>query len=205
MAECYRNYGWIKGVPKGLDCLESCGTLSPTTGYRIVTDPYHKRYSVERYDNGRFSAVVYDSMLLDFRHIKPAQQQGWTQETASANEDAVTCIIRNPDDRIIYLETHLFEGNVCRECQILSPQGLLLATNRMYYKQYGDLTDGVVLYDRQEKPVMYKTYVTGEDGQFTDLVEERWDLVDLCTFHRSFPQRKETAQRDVSWGGLIKP
>lgn len=175
MVTHYRDYGWVKGVPKGIERLDT-GDLSPDLQYyRIITDPYHKRYTVERYESGRFSTVVYDSMLLDFRHIKPAEQQGWSKETASADENTVTCIIRNPDDRVIYLETHRFEGEICRECQILTPQGLLLATNRMFYIQRGDQANRVVLYDRQDKPVMFKTYASDEQGQFTDLIEEQWN------------------------------
>lgn len=192
MTSCYHDYFWLKGVPKGYDCLQEGTDCAACICYKIVDDPYRKRFSIERYEKGRFATIVYDSLLLDFRHIKPAEQQGWSKETTTADEDSVTCVIRNQDDRIIYIETHAFEADVCRECQIFSPQGLFLAINRMFYKSKGDATDGVVLFDRQDKPVMYKLYETGEDGQFTDLIEERWDLTDLSEFRKSFPIIKAT-------------
>lgn len=182
----YRDYVWLKGVPHGREPLGTEEIQSEAVSYKIVDDPYHKRYSLERYEKGHFSSVVYDSMQLDFRHLKPAEQQGWCKEVTCADEDATSCLIRNQDDRVIYLETHVFDGDVCRECHIFSPQGLLLATNRMYYRSQGDATDGVVLYDRLDKPVMYKLYETGEDGQFTELVEERWDSNPL-EFRKWFP------------------
>jgi hypothetical protein len=183
----YRDYVWLKGVPRGRDPLLPEEAPKAEVAYKIVDDPYHKRYSLERYEKGHFNSVVYDSMQLDFRHLKPAEQQGWSTEMTCADEDTTTCLIRSQDDRIIYLETHLFEGDVCRECHIFSPQGLLLATNRMYYRAHGDAVDGVVLFDRLDKPVMYKLYETGEDGQFTELIEEHWDLSDLKEFRKWFP------------------
>jgi hypothetical protein len=195
MPAYFKEFTWIKGVPRGrgpveADCIEQEAEL-----FKIVDDPYHKRYSVERYEKGRFHEVVYDSILLDFRHLKPAEQQGWTQETTVVDEDTVTLLIRNQDDRVIYLETHQFESSVCRECAIFSPHGILLATNRMFYKAEGDATDGVVLLDRREQPVMYKLYETGEDGQFTELIEEHWDMADLTAFRRQFPVLKRTQRQ----------
>lgn len=176
MPACYQDYVWLKGVPRGKLPVESDEIATVATYYKIIDDPYHKRYSVERYEKGHFSGVAYDSLLFDFRHLRPAEQQGWSKETTSVDEGSVTCLIRSQDDRVIYLETHVFEGEMCRECHIFSPHGLLLATSRMFYRSRGNTADGVVLFDRQGKPVMYKLYETAEDGQFAELIEEQWDL-----------------------------
>ena len=194
MTAYFRGYTWIKGVPRGIDPVEVSYVQQEAELFKIVDDPYHKRYTIERYEKGRFHEVVYDSILLDFRHLKPAEQQGWTQETTVVDEDTVTLLIRNQDDRVIYLETHQFISTVCRECTIFSPQGLLLATNRMYYRSEGDASNGVVLFDRREQPVMYKLYETGEDGQFTELIEEQWDMTDLVAFKHQFPVLKRNVQ-----------
>lgn len=194
MAARYRDYYWRKGVPRGKDPINNDEAQTLDVSYKIVDDPYHKRYSVERYENGHFNSIVYDSILLDFRHLKPAEQQGWCKETTATDENAVTCLIRNQEDRLIYLETHIFEDDVCRECSIFSPHGLLLATSRMFYRSEDDATDGVVLFDRQDRPVMYKLYEIGEDGTFTELIEEQWDLTDKESFNKWFPVLKKPAR-----------
>ncbi len=187
MAGRFKEYFWLKGVPRGRMPLEEEQAKSAEVSYKIVDDPYHKRYSVERYEKGHFNSIVYDSILLDFRHLKPAaEQQGWSKETTIADENTVTCLIRNQEDRLIFLETHLFDGDVCRECDIFSPHGLLLAKSRMFYRSKGDTTNGVILLDRQDKPVMYKLYEVGQDGSFTELIEEQWDLSDETPFHKWF-------------------
>ncbi len=188
MAARYKDYFWLKGVPKGRTALDDEQSKAAEVSYKIVDDPYHKRYSVERYENGHFNSIVYDSILLDFRHLKPAEQQGWSKETTVTDESTVTCLIRNQEDRLIFLETHLFNGDVCRECTIFSPHGWLLAKSRMFYRSKDDATDGVILLDRQDRPVMYKLYEIGEDGSFTELIEEQWDLSDDSSFHKWFPK-----------------
>lgn len=190
MSTCYKDYYWLKGVPRGRDPIDPQESPTLAVSYKIVDDPYHKRYSVERYEHGHFVAIVYDSILLDFRHLKPAEQQGWSKETTASDDNAITCLIRNQDDRLVCLETHLFEDDVCRECSIFSPHGWLLATNRMFYRSRGDAADGVILLDREERPVMYKLYEIGEDGSFTELIEEQWDLSEETSFKRWFPEIK---------------
>ena len=178
MAKFFQSYGWSKGVPKGLGLLEPAAIASLECCYKIVDDPYHKRYSVERYHQGTFHSVPYDSQMMDFRHLKPQQQQAWQKQTLESDDDQIVCLVRDQNDRLVFVETNLFDGPLCRECRVCSPQGLFLSVHRMYYSQLGDPFDGVVLYDRQNVPVMFKKYACSEEGVFTDLLEEQWDLTD---------------------------
>ncbi len=172
MSKQYLDYYWSQGVPKGrLTALEGSSET-----YKIVDDPYHKRYSIERYREGRFVEVVYDSVLLDFRHLKPATQQGWQREETASTEETIECLLRNQEDRVVFLEKHLFEGHLCRKCDVFSPHGMLCSVHLMHYTILGDSWDGVALWDRNQRMVMQKRYKPAENGEFGELVEERWEF-----------------------------
>ncbi len=186
MTKYFSGYSWRAGIPRGVGLLASDKVQDADQSYKIVGDPYHKRYSVERYCHGVFDSVPYDSALLDFRHLKPQKQQAWHKETLESDDDTVVCLVRDQNDRLLYVETNLFENGLCRECKVSSPQGLFLSVHRMYYTHLGDGTDGVVLYDRRGLPVMYKRYACDESGVFTDVIEEQWDLSDCKAFDDLF-------------------
>jgi hypothetical protein len=85
--------------------------------------------------------------------------------------------IRNQDDRLIFIETYRFQEDLCRECRVHSPHSLLLSIHEMHYSHLGDFFDGVILYDSNHHPVMFKRYVFDtKSRQFTDLIEEQWDM-----------------------------
>ena len=59
------------GKPYGRDIIDP--TVA-STSYKIVSDPYFRRFSVEKYQFLQFEKVVYDSYLLDFRHLTVKDQ-----------------------------------------------------------------------------------------------------------------------------------
>jgi hypothetical protein len=173
MHKSYQDYYWKGGKPQGKILTNEIIPCS----YKIVTDPYGKRYSIEKYSFGKFEKIVYDSILLDFRHLNPIHQNAWQREQLNEGLNQVHCLLRNQEDRAILFETHHFKGVDCIACEIRSIHGLLLAVQKVYYKNKQDGFDGVVLFDLENKPVMMKTYQTDpESGEFTSLLSEEWDM-----------------------------
>jgi len=161
------------GKPYGLKIVEAQSAKS----YKIVTDAYHKRYSIEKYQQGQFETVIYDSSLLDFRHLKPVDQLAWNRECLKEDNQSAVYILRNQDDRAILIETQLFEKNWCRSCEIRSVHGIPLSTHQMFYQAFGDPFDGVILYDIENHPVMKKTYaIDSITKEFSQLLTEEWDM-----------------------------
>ena len=68
----FTHYYWKNGVPQGQNT-----STDSSESYKIVTDPYHKRYTVEKYLQNRFDSTVYDSQLLDFRKLNPMEKTAW--------------------------------------------------------------------------------------------------------------------------------
>ncbi len=185
MHKCYRNYYWKAGKPYGQELVVPESPLA----YKIVTDPYGKRYSIEKYREGQFESVVYDSLLLDFRHLTAANQMAWQRENLQEEETCIVCLLRNQEDRAILLETHHFDKGVCLSCDICSIHGLSLATQRLYYQSKHHPFDGVVLFDLENRPVMMKTYqVDPLSGEFTTLLTEEWDMQVLPPLLHVFTQ-----------------
>jgi hypothetical protein len=168
----YNDYCWKKGFPEGIG---KNGNNEIT--YRIISDPYWKWASIEQYKLGTFDKVIYDSHLLDFRHLNPANQATWQKITLGQTDSETRCLIRNQDDRALVYETHIFKGQHCIECRIHSIHHILVAVQKMSYSALGDPFDGVTLYDSNFHPVMYKLYKTDPDtGEFTELIKENWEI-----------------------------
>jgi hypothetical protein len=175
MSQFYKKYCWKGGIPYGLGTSET-GKLEGVL-YKIVMDPYRKRISIEEYFGEKFSAIIYDSALLDFRHLKTMDQSKWEKTTLEDTPEKTVCLIRNHDDRIVFIETYRFEGNFCRECQTHSPHGFLLSTHQMFYTQLKDPYNGAILYDQNNRIVMRKIYNADQHtGEFTELFSEEWDV-----------------------------
>lgn len=171
MIKYYKDYYWKEGIPRGIHAMD----IPEGKSYKIVMDPYRRRISLEMYDGVNFVRTVYDSALVNFRHLKPEEQAAWQKETIKESQEEVRCLIRNQDDRVIFLETHYFDGSHCRECHIFSPQGTLIGIQKIQHVSKGDAFDGVILFDGNQYPVMFKRYEL--DGQeFTNLLEESWDM-----------------------------
>ena len=172
MTKHYRDYRWEDGAPAGLQPVEEIAHLD---SYKIVSDPYHKRISIEKYVKGKFTEVIYDSQMLDFRQLKTPEQTAWQKLPIEEDQEKTVCLIRDQNDRVLFIETHYFSGMLCRECRVTTPQGILLSTHRMFYSLLHDPFDGVVLYDANHHPVMLKKYTFDkETGEFTSLLEEVW-------------------------------
>lgn len=167
----FLDYYWKMGKPYGKEIVEASAPHS----YKIVSDPYGKRYSIEKYSQGCFEGIVYDSALLDFRKLQPAEQAAWEKEPLEAEEGCERFLLRNQEDRAILIETHYFEQNRCRSCVVHSVHGVLLSTHRLTYKVLNDSFDGVTLYDSEDRPVMSKRYETDpQTGEFTTMLQEEW-------------------------------
>lgn len=165
----YKDYFWKKGKPVGRQIVPSDSAIS----YKIVTDPYKKRFSIEKYTDGSFHLIVYDSYLFDFRHLSGGADSGWQREVFLETETEVHSVIRSIEERIILKEKATFNGRNCMECSFYSPHGLEIGKQKMYYKSLGESFNGVILYDLENKPVMTKKYEVDEaTGEFTTLLSE---------------------------------
>jgi hypothetical protein len=170
LSEYFKDYIWKNGIPLG---LQSTPPSAEGGSYKIVSDPYRKRISIEKYLNGAFSNIVYDSALLNFRHLKNPEQTAWQKSLETPSR----CLIRNEDDRLLFIETYQFKDHLCIECQVQSPHGLDLSLHKMHYILFGDSFNGVILYDINHHPVMFKHYEFDEHNkQFTKLLKEVWDM-----------------------------
>lgn len=179
MFKHFQDYYWKEGKPCG---RKEVDPSEASFSYKIVVDPYYKRFSIEKYSFAHFDRVVYDSCLLDFRHLTLKDQTAWQREILREEKDVSVCLLRNQDDRAILFETLLFQGEGCRECTTRSVHGLTLCRHRMYYRSDQDLFNGVVLYDNEEHPVMMKIYETDPlTGEFTNLLFEEWNMQPYAT------------------------
>lgn len=174
MNQHFADYYWKNGRPKGTTPLAK--PQEHENSFKIIVDPYFKRFSIEKYVFGKFSAISYDSIFLDFRKLSPQEQLAWQRETISEENGKMTCLIRNIEDRIILIEELEFTNLLCKNCRIFSPHHVHLSTHRMYYKLLGDPFNGVSLHDSQGKPCMYKKYEANEQGEFGEVLEENWDM-----------------------------
>jgi len=172
----YRDYYWKDGLPQGLSAFnldESIKGLS----YKISSDPYHRRVSIEKYIDEDFDRLIYDSGLFDFRHLHPSRQTTWQKTQISETKEQVISHIRDQDDRLLLIEDYRFENHLCRECRASSPFGILLSIQKIYYKTLGDDFNGVTLVDCNDHTVLLKRYEFDENSQeFTQLLEEQWDM-----------------------------
>lgn len=172
MSKYYLDYVWKKGLPYGVQEDTSMQGLA----YKIVSDPYHKRNSIEVYIQGVFQKVVYDSALFDFRELKLGEQISWQKTIISENEQEATSQIRNQDDRLILMEKYVFENRLCRSCKAYSPHGMLISEQKIFYTKLGDPFNAAILYDANEHPIMLKKYKLDEESEeFGELLEEIWD------------------------------
>lgn len=174
MHSFFCDYFWKQGKPIGVKKSAAPATLECT--YKIVTDPYHKRYTVEQYCFGVFSVCIYDSLLLDFRKLHPQDQIAWQREVLSESSSETISVLRNIEDRVLLKELQIFEEQLCRECRLYSPHGVLLSIHRLLYTLKGDPFNGCILYDSTGRPCLIKRYQADQEGVFGELLEEQWDM-----------------------------
>lgn len=166
----YHDYEWKRGRPSGVgkefDTLEM--------GYKVVADPYYKRISVEKYEEGKFREVIYDSALFDFRHLR-AEDASWQREVINENGPFITSLVRNMEDRIIFIEIAEFQEDKCLECKILSPHLVPIGKQLIFDTARGDSWNGVLLMDVLGKTILQKRYEKDPvTGDFSNLLEEVW-------------------------------
>lgn len=186
----YRDYCWKKGVPTGIHLLQKPSDFY----YKIVTEPYHRYYVVEEYRQGMFFTISYDSQLFDFRLLQPSSQVGWQKEPFG--ED--TYLIRNLEERIVLKEQYDYRAERCICCKAYSPHGPLISTQKIFYKEFNDPFNGVVLYDSANKPVMIKFYTLDEKGDFNEVIKEEWDMTNYTDpIPKEFAMRETSAQKPL--------
>ncbi len=174
MTTYFSDYYWKNGKPTGRGVVSTPD--SETYCYKIVSDPYFKRISLERYKNGIWDSVLYDSLLLDFRKLNERDQLAWQKEILSEEQDHAVCLIRDQDDRVVFLEKHLISEKMPVSCEIFSPQGTHLANQKINYCFRGDAFNGVTLSDPNGRIILKKIYAFDEHSlQFAELLEEIWD------------------------------
>lgn len=174
MTKHYLDYLWKDGKPYGKEHASDPASIKKT--YKIVADPYYKRISIEEYQKGQFSQIIYDSAIFDFRHLRPNMQNAWHKSVINETPEGSVCHIRNQDDRLILIEEYRFMQQLCRECRTCSPQGIPISLQKIFYTSLGDPFNGVILYDSNEHPVIHKRYQFDSATQeFTDLLEESWN------------------------------
>jgi hypothetical protein len=179
MFKYFQNYYWKEGKPYG---KEEVDPTQASFSYKVVVDPYYKRFSIEKYRYIYFDRIIYDSYLLDFRHLTLKDQMAWQREFLKEEKDSSICLLRNQDDRAILIETLTFEHDRCRTCITSSVHGIPLAIHRMYYRRLNHPFNGVVLYDMEDRPIMMKVYeIDSLTHEFTDLLIEEWNMQTLPT------------------------
>jgi len=186
MINHYEDYYWKNGKPYGKGLLQ---TDHQGHSYKIVVDPYYKRFSVEKYSQGGFEKIIYDSLLLDFRHLTAKDQYAWEKSIIEETPKMVRCLLRNQDDRAILIETHEFTDHRCRSCTLHSVHGVLLSKHCMYYRDLQDPFDGIILWDVEERPVMKKTYaIDPQTGEFGELLLEEWNMEEASLYNLPLSQ-----------------
>jgi hypothetical protein len=168
----FDEYTWRSGKPVGRQLVPK----NSLSSFRVITDPYKKRYSVEKYVSGEFVELVYDSNLFDFRQLKRADEAAWQREVVEESAHLIKSLIRSMDERVILIEEVFFQGNLCHTCRLLSPHGVWIATQKMFHRNLGDAFDGVALFDRLDHPILIKKYAKdASSGEFTTLLSESWE------------------------------
>ncbi len=161
------DYYWKDGMPQA---------IAEGDTYRIVSDPYKKWITIEKYRGQHLVEIVYDSHLLDFRSLKPLMQIGWRKEMIIDTRNLVKQWIFNEDDRAILIEEMLYEKGYCRKCRILYPCGRLLSEHHLHYKALHDKFNGMILNDANAHPVMMRVYKEFQHGEWVELQQESWQL-----------------------------
>jgi hypothetical protein len=169
----FLDYYWKNGKPVG----SRIGSSKDKETFKVITDPYRKRFSVEKYAFGTFDEVIYDSSLFDFRHLKSEENAAWQRECIEELPDQTRSLIRSMDDRIILIEEAMFQGLLCEGCNILSPHGVLIATQTIKRTSKGDPFNGVIFQDRTGRPVIIKKYEIDDSVTFTELLSEQWEHI----------------------------
>ena len=137
-------YFWQKGKPKTSKKLKPEVCKNAPLAYRIMSDPYKKRYSIEKYENGCFSYCVYDSNLFDFRLLEIQEPLSWEKEEL---EEGGKVLLRDQDQRVRIRECHLNPST----CEWYSVHGVLIARQEVEPNTFLRLRDpeGVLVMERK--------------------------------------------------------
>lgn len=177
----YLDYYWKSGKPYGKG---KTNPFESPVSYKIIADPYYKRISVEKYSFLTFDTVIYDSLLLDFRHLTLKDQIAWERITLKEENNKTTSLLRDQYDRSLFIEIVTFEGNQSKTCHVRSIHGISLCTHRMFYQEWQDPFNGVILYDNENRRVMQKIYeINLVTKEFTNIIKEEWNMEKVYAYH----------------------
>ncbi len=158
MFHIHAKYRWERGKPIGEKLSES--------GFRILSDPYGKRFMIEEVAVGDFQRIIYDSLLFDFRKLQEREQVGWSKEWISDEQ----LLVRDRDHLPLFIETYQYEGDRPKSCQLSTPHGLLFANQEII----SDPFHGVILKDLLGQVIMKKEYEVDDNGEFTTLLKQEY-------------------------------
>ncbi len=166
----YNDYYWDQGVPKG----RKVQGLQGKTTFKILCDPYRKRYSVEEYEGKNFQKILYDSALFDFRSLFKGEDASWQREILSETSTSALTLIRNMEERIVLKEELHYnsEGN-CTSCTLYSCHGVLLGNQIIFDRAQGAPFNGVEFRDLSNRVVLQKEYEKNQQtGAFETLLRQ---------------------------------
>ena len=169
----FKEYIWNKGRPMG---LKGCDPQKTPLSYKIVHDPYYKRICVEKYAFLRFQETVYDSLLLDFRSFRQGKEPAaWERQLLQETETLLQFIVKDEEDRVRFLETHILEAGRTVKGETFSMHGIFLCSHQLFWQSQGDSWTGLQIWDREKNLVLTKRYTTAADSEeFAELIAEKW-------------------------------
>jgi hypothetical protein len=113
MYKNYLDYYRKLGKPQGgTDVDPSEEPLS----YKIIVDPFDKRFKIEKYNDHQFDQVVYDSGLLDLSSLSLGEQIASQREILREEGMVCTALLRNQDKRVVFIEVLNFDKHHSRAC-----------------------------------------------------------------------------------------
>jgi hypothetical protein len=157
------SYFWKNGYPLVNKCVNEKKWKDEKSCYALISDPYHKRVTIEHYQTGGFISTIYDSYLFDFRLLKLEEPLSWDKELV---EDEKVVLLRDQDGRIVIKENHL--NNT--ECKWLSVHDCFIATQKWQFKSNENSFNTVVLSDAAGVVVMKKHY----SDDLVEVIQEYW-------------------------------
>lgn len=170
----FQDYFWKEGIPIGLRPRKGVSLLP--RHYKIVTDPYRKRWVVEKYTEGVWEGVIYDSALFDFRRLKIMAEEPWERETICRTREQETILLRDPEDRLVAREIFSFQGGKQKRWELQSIHGIPICSHTLFSTLWGDSFSGLVLRDREGRMILWKQYELDPNTHaFSKLVRESWD------------------------------
>lgn len=151
MSYYFKDYYWKNLKPVGIT-----PSNKEVATYKIVEDPYKRWQTIEKYEDGIFISLVYDSQLLDARHFDERELPSWEKILWKEDSFAIYYLYIRRDEKLACYEKFLKDTPGI--CEIFSPSGTLCFTQKTYYKSDGAPFDGISLEDSMGKKVFERAF-----------------------------------------------